>query len=117
MTDVPDFDPPQPVHSKPRPPHGGLPPDSPEADLFEALRPLRRQLAHRQGVPPFWVLTDAALAEVATVRPANEQVLRSIAGIHRPVSGSIRLAGAEISPALEEGASRVSSYGEDQCLL
>ncbi len=47
-----------------------LPPHS--EPLFQALRALRKRIAEREGVPPFIVFGDAALAEMAVARPADE---------------------------------------------
>ncbi|MBM4344996.1 MAG: HRDC domain-containing protein [Deltaproteobacteria bacterium] len=64
-----------------RPPAGGLPPDSPEAALFAALRPVRRQLAANDGFPSYFVLSDAQLAHLCQVRPANFEVLAQVHGV------------------------------------
>ena len=62
-------------------PMGGLAPDSPEAALFSALRPLRWQLAAEHDVRPYIVLSDASLADLVCVRPANRDVLMCVKGV------------------------------------
>ncbi len=49
--------------------------------LFEHLRQMRRQIAGEQGVPPFVVLHDRTLLDLARVRPTNQDVLLSIHGV------------------------------------
>lgn len=74
---TPQFQPPTPGNTS----TNGPEPQQLEAALFRALVPLRARLAKERGIPPFLVLSNAVLAVVAQVRPANEQVLRSISGI------------------------------------
>ena len=64
---------------------GGLPAGA-DAELFEALRKLRRQEASRDGVQPYQVFPDTVLAEMARGRPTTEEALRRISGV-----GDIRL--------------------------
>jgi ATP-dependent DNA helicase RecQ len=52
-----------------------------ERALFEALRIWRRSAAEALGVPPFVVLSDAVLDEVARVRPGSLETLISVRGI------------------------------------
>lgn len=49
--------------------------------LFEALRELRKELARRDGVPPFVIFSDATLAEMGATRPRDEQELLAINGV------------------------------------
>lgn len=49
--------------------------------LFEALRALRRELAREAQVPPYVIFHDAALREMAAVRPATRTELGGISGI------------------------------------
>ncbi|MEZ4485013.1 MAG: DNA helicase RecQ [Syntrophotaleaceae bacterium] len=61
-----------------------VPVDSPaDPELFEALRGLRKELAERDGVPPFVVFSDATLAEMASTRPADESALLEVNGVGR----------------------------------
>ncbi len=71
----------EPASPTARRPLGGLDPESPEAALFEALRPVRRRLAAEHGVPPYIILSDAGLADLAQVRPATTEVLLAVHGI------------------------------------
>ena len=49
--------------------------------LFEQLRILRKELADRQGVPPYVVFGDATLAHMARTRPLDEQALLAVHGV------------------------------------
>jgi ATP-dependent DNA helicase RecQ len=57
-----------------------LPPGA-DAELFEALRQLRRQEAQRAKVQPYQVFTDAVLAEFARGRPTTEEAMRRVSGV------------------------------------
>ena len=50
-------------------------------ELFEALRALRKQLAHERQVPPYIIFTDATLRELSKNRPSSLLKMRSIYGI------------------------------------
>jgi ATP-dependent DNA helicase RecQ len=49
--------------------------------LFEALRELRLRLAAEAKLPPYIICTDVTLAELASVRPADEDALHGITGL------------------------------------
>ncbi len=49
--------------------------------LFESLRKFRRDLAASRGVPPYIILGDRSLREVARVRPQTLTELRDVYGI------------------------------------
>ena len=51
------------------------------ADLFQVLRELRKGIADREGVPPYIVFGDAALAEMAAYRPEDETAFLQINGV------------------------------------
>lgn len=51
--------------------------------LFEELRGLRKQLADRQGVPPFVVFGDRALREMASYVPQSLENFARISGVGR----------------------------------
>jgi ATP-dependent DNA helicase RecQ len=53
----------------------------PADPLFEALRAARRALAEEAGVPPYVILHDSVLREIAARRPASRADLAAIAGI------------------------------------
>ncbi len=84
-----------PAADRPRPPLGGLDPQSKEAELFNALRPIRRLMAAKHGVPPYFILSDASLADLVVVRPANADILLCVKGF---------------------GPGRLATYGEDVLL-
>ncbi|MEO1625934.1 MAG: DNA helicase RecQ [Bacteroidota bacterium] len=50
-------------------------------ELFEQLRKLRREIAVRDGVPPYIVFSDASLEEMAAERPINEAEFSRISGV------------------------------------
>ncbi|MBN9122194.1 MAG: DNA helicase RecQ [Planctomycetes bacterium] len=52
-----------------------------DAELFEALRQLRRQEAARAKVQPYQVFTDAVLAEFARGRPTTEAAMGRVSGV------------------------------------
>jgi ATP-dependent DNA helicase RecQ len=52
-----------------------------DRELFEALRRLRRNLAHDRQVSPFIVFTDNTLREMARIRPSTLERLRLIPGV------------------------------------
>jgi ATP-dependent DNA helicase RecQ len=60
--------------------------------LFEQLRTLRKQLADRQGVPPYIVFGDASLVQMARDKPLDEEQLLQISGV---------------------GQSKLDKYGQD----
>ena len=49
--------------------------------LFDSLRAMRKQIAAQRGVPPYVILSDATLRELARVRPTTLEALRLIYGI------------------------------------
>jgi ATP-dependent DNA helicase RecQ len=63
-----------------------------ENELFEKLRTTRRKLAEKEQVPPFVVLSDASLTELASYLPQNSHELLGISGF---------------------GKVKVEKYGED----
>jgi ATP-dependent DNA helicase RecQ len=69
--------------------------------LFESLRALRRELASARGVPPYVILGDRSLREIARARPRTLLELREVYGI-----GDKKLAdlGERILSVLQESA-------------
>src|SRR5262245_13719840 len=57
-----------------------------ERGLFEELRELRKQMAAERGVPPYVIMGDATLRELARMRPSTREKLRLIYGI-----GTVRI--------------------------
>ena len=49
--------------------------------LFEELRRLRKELADRQGVPPYVIFGDAILAQMARAKPQDERALLAVHGV------------------------------------
>ncbi len=54
---------------------------SSQRDLYEALRTLRRTIAEQAGLPPYFVLTEAVLVELARRGPTTPEALIRISGI------------------------------------
>jgi ATP-dependent DNA helicase RecQ len=52
-----------------------------DANLFDALRALRSELAKAQNVPAYVVFHDATLHELARDRPRTEAELAMVSGI------------------------------------
>jgi ATP-dependent DNA helicase RecQ len=52
-----------------------------DRELFDSLRALRRGIAERIGKPPYVVFGDETLREMARVRPATVEGLRTLRGI------------------------------------
>jgi ATP-dependent DNA helicase RecQ len=57
------------------------------AELFAALRRLRKELADQAGVPPYVVFPDRTLIEMAQARPNSEASLAGLYGIGRTKLG------------------------------
>lgn len=56
-------------------------PKAAEGSLFERLRQLRKRLADEQGYPPYIVLSDQSLHELASVKPRTMEQFGLIHGI------------------------------------
>ena len=52
-----------------------------DAELFEALRECRAELANEQGVPAFVIFADTSLVEMARKRPQTDETFRYISGV------------------------------------
>jgi ATP-dependent DNA helicase RecQ len=52
-----------------------------DAELFDRLRALRKQLADERRVPPYVIFNDATLRELARVRPTTLKKMRLLYGI------------------------------------
>jgi ATP-dependent DNA helicase RecQ len=55
--------------------------DPKDVALWDALRALRRELAEKQGVPPYVVFHDATLAEMVALRPQTLEAFAHISGV------------------------------------
>jgi superfamily II DNA helicase RecQ len=55
--------------------------------LFERLRQARRKLAEGRGLPPYCILHDSALREIARHYPATEAELAAIRGVGEKRAG------------------------------
>jgi ATP-dependent DNA helicase RecQ len=54
---------------------------TPEAQLFDKLRRLRKAIADEQGVPPYVVFSDATLQEMAAERPITRVGMLGVSGV------------------------------------
>ncbi len=54
---------------------------TPEAQLFERLRQLRKTIADEQGVPPYVVFTDTTLQEMAREQPTSRVAMLAVSGV------------------------------------
>jgi len=52
-----------------------------DAELFDLLRALRRQIAETKGLPAYLVFNDATLLEMAERRPLTERELLAVSGV------------------------------------
>ncbi len=80
--------------------------DGVDQELFEALRELRRGLAVERGVPPYVILHDRSLRDLARLRPATSEQLLAAYGIGEKKAadlGSRLLATIASHPASEAG--------------
>jgi ATP-dependent DNA helicase RecQ len=64
--------------------------DEGESDLFERLRTWRRGEATTQNLPPYCVLGDRALLEIARLRPQSAAALSGITGIRDDQARKVR---------------------------
>ncbi len=70
---------PQPRQRKPKPIADSW--DGVDTELFEALRELRRELAAERGVPPYVILHDRSLRDLARLKPATADQLLAVYGV------------------------------------
>lgn len=52
-----------------------------DAALFEELRELRRELAAKEGIPPYIVFTDKTLIAMCAARPKNDEEFLQVPGV------------------------------------
>ena len=55
--------------------------DANDLTLFNQLRDLRKDIADRQGVPPYVIFGDVSLVEMSQRRPSNAQEFLAITGV------------------------------------
>ncbi|MEM7123522.1 MAG: DNA helicase RecQ [Pseudomonadota bacterium] len=69
--------------AKPAAKSGPAPASLTDADkgLYDALKRLRRDIAHARGVPPYVVFHDRTLQELAQIRPTNREAFGHIHGV------------------------------------
>ena len=52
-----------------------------DAELFESLRELRREIASEEKVPPYMVFADKTLAGMCVMRPATLDEMLEVSGV------------------------------------
>ena len=52
-----------------------------DAELFESLRELRREIASEEKVPPYMVFADKTLAGMCVMRPATRGEMLEVSGV------------------------------------
>lgn len=57
--------------------------DSPKDSLFERLRKLRLDISRKEDIPAYLVFSDAALKEMAQIRPMSDEEFMQINGVGR----------------------------------
>jgi len=57
------------------------PAPSPDGELFQRLRALRRALADAEGVPAYIVFSDAVLTRMAAACPTDEAGFLAVPGV------------------------------------
>jgi ATP-dependent DNA helicase RecQ len=70
-----------------------------DAELFERLRQLRRELAAAEGVPPYRVFPDTVLIALARVRPTTPDGMKQVSGVGEV---KLRAYGARFIEAIRE---------------
>ena len=54
---------------------------TPDSEIFEILRALRRRVAEERGVPPYLIFSDASLRDMARLRPSTLDEFREVKGV------------------------------------
>lgn len=54
---------------------------SSDNELFDILRTLRKEIASKEGVPPYFIFGDAVLKEMSTRFPVNQTQMMDISGV------------------------------------
>lgn len=53
----------------------------PETDIFDLLRARRKEIATREGIPPYVIFHDSTLREMSSRLPRNQEEMLSISGV------------------------------------
>lgn len=56
-------------------------PEMPETDVFDLLRARRKEIAIREGVPPYVIFHDSTLREMSSRMPRDQEEMLSISGV------------------------------------
>jgi ATP-dependent DNA helicase RecQ len=69
-----------------------------DQELFGQLKALRKDMAHRKGLPPFVIFQDPSLEEMATTYPTTENDLAQVNGVGM---GKVKKFGGEFIKLIE----------------
>lgn len=50
-------------------------------ELFEHLRQIRKEIAQKEGIPPYLIFSDATLEEMAYHKPHTEDAMLAVSGV------------------------------------
>src|SRR5699024_9699488 len=67
-----------------------------DQDLFEQLRTKRKEMADQQGIPPYTILPDTTLMEMAYYFPQSKENLHRINGVGSDKRKTLRPTSAKI---------------------
>jgi ATP-dependent DNA helicase RecQ len=99
---------PEPRRRKPKPIADSW--DGVDGDLFEALRELRRELAVERGVPPYVILHDRSLRDLARRKPTTAEQLTAAYGIGEKKAADL---GERLLAAIATAGADPASPGDD----
>lgn len=55
--------------------------ESMDKDLFEHLRQVRKEIAQKEGIPPYLIFSDATLQDMASSKPQTEDDMLAVSGV------------------------------------
>ncbi len=84
-----------------------------DRELFESLRALRRELAAERGVPPYVILHDRSLRDLARLRPASRGELTAAYGIGEKKAADLGDKILEHIAAYRPGEGGPELFGDD----
>ena len=84
----------------------------PDADLWEALRDKRMQLAKEQGVPPYVIFHDATLMEMMEYQPRDMQQMSRISGVGESKLAAYGQIFLQVLGSFSAGAAQVQAATE-----
>jgi ATP-dependent DNA helicase RecQ len=76
---------------------------SPQEQLFETLRQVRRSISQERGIPPYLVFSDATLHEMVRIQPMTDESMLKVSGVSQR---KLHLFGDQFIEAILEFKSR-----------